>query len=112
MKYHQLKKTLTPMALAIVLSGCPATLLTYKPTVNPNVQAAMQTIRDKILTQPDNMAPLHVEVTEDKMKIKGKFEGAKIPREKSPKSMGLYFSSYNSAEYQEYQKKKMQKLKG
>ncbi len=77
---QQLKNIFILIFCAIILNGCGATLLTYKPVENSNILGAMRTIRNKILTQPAQKSPSQVEITENTLKIIGNFEGKKFKK--------------------------------
>jgi hypothetical protein len=79
MPYHKLTALFLNIFFLVTLSGCGATLLSYNPTINPNVVDAMQTIRKLILSQPEGRSPTGIYVTENYIKLKGEFEGDKSP---------------------------------
>ncbi|MCK5830947.1 MAG: hypothetical protein KAH20_11665, partial [Methylococcales bacterium] len=50
---RQLKNIFTFIFCVVILNGCGAKRLTYEPVDHPTVLDAMQTVRKKILDQPD-----------------------------------------------------------
>ncbi|MEQ1635553.1 MAG: hypothetical protein ABL903_02605 [Methylococcales bacterium] len=79
MRYHRLTRIFVHIFYTVMLSGCGATLLSYNPESNPNVINAMQSIREKILSQPEGMSPAELYVAENFIQINGEFEGEKSP---------------------------------
>jgi hypothetical protein len=77
MKYHKLTRIIVVIFYLYFIISC-ATKITYNPTVNPDVVSAMQTIREKILTQPGLKTPYYADVTETLLTVKGPFEGDRI----------------------------------
>ncbi|MCX7089487.1 MAG: SHOCT domain-containing protein [Methylococcales bacterium] len=82
MSYHKLTWGFIIIYLGI-LCGCSATLLSYNPTVNMDILDAMQSIKEKILTQPDGRSPSQAYITESFIKLSGNFEGEKSLTDKS-----------------------------
>lgn len=83
MHYHKPITFFILIFFVLLLSSCGATRLSYTPTVNPNVLEAMQSIREKILTQDGKNTPYLADVTESTLKVQGNFKGVKIEGENS-----------------------------